>query len=125
MSAWESQPAHIIVGREGEELALGYVKSKGLHVLERNVRVGRDEIDAICRDPIDDVLVFLEVKTRSHSSLDFPALFAAGEMKLEKIRRAARRWMAEHNYDGGARIDVVCVERGKVTTHLVECDWDE
>ncbi len=116
--------AHMRVGKEGERLAVRFLKHEGLHIVARNVRIGRDEIDVIAKDPVDDVLVFLEVKSRSHSDSDFPAMMSAGPTKMRKILRAARRWIADHEYEGGYRIDLLCIEGGKVVHYLREVSWE-
>lgn len=89
------------------------------------MRLGRDEIDIIAFDPHDRVLVFAEVKMRTQKSADFPARMSAGWRKCEKLRRSARRWVCENSYEGGYRIDLICIEGGKVTQHLRELDWGE
>jgi Predicted endonuclease distantly related to archaeal Holliday junction resolvase len=47
------------------------LEAKGLRVLERNVVLGRLELDLVCED--GDTLVFVEVKTRAEGSLATPA----------------------------------------------------
>lgn len=57
-------------GRYGEWLSRGFLKGKGYYVLVanwRNPMDRRDEIDLICKDK--EVLVFVEVRARSTSSL--------------------------------------------------------
>ena len=57
-------------GRYGEWLSRRFLKSKGYYVLVanwRNPMDRRDEIDLICKDK--EVLVFVEVRARSDSSL--------------------------------------------------------
>ena len=50
------------MGREGERRAAQYLRQVGYKVLLRNVRLGRGEVDLICRH--GQILVFVEVKTR-------------------------------------------------------------
>ncbi len=119
-----SPAEYMRIGMEGERLAERYLKHEGFHILAKNVRMGRDEIDLIVRDPVDDVLVFLEVKSRAHADADFPAMMSAGPTKMRKILRAARRWIAAHGYDGGYRMDILCVEGGQITQHLREVSWE-
>ena len=57
-------------GRYGEWLSCRFLKGKGYYVLFanwRNPKDRRDEIDLICKDK--EVLVFVEVRARSTSSL--------------------------------------------------------
>ncbi len=53
---------HIELGRRGESIASSYLESLDYVVVARNYRTGRGEIDIIAQK--EDVLVFIEVKTR-------------------------------------------------------------
>lgn len=116
-------PAHLETGRRGEMVAADYLKSIGYRVEDRNVTLGHDEIDVVALDPEDDVLVFAEVKTRTHAHPDYRPELAAGRHKRQRLQRSARRWVAEHGFDGGYRIDLVCVDGGRVVSHLRELEW--
>ncbi len=116
---------HLLVGLEGEELAAAYLISIGYDVRQRNIRQGRDEIDILAHDPEDDVLVFVEVKTRTKKIQEgFQPEMTAAADKRRKLRRAVRRWVAEQEYDGGYRIDLICVREGRITNHFKELAWD-
>ncbi len=54
---------HNELGKKGEELAVGLLRSKGYHILDRNWKYGNFEIDIIACTK--DQIVFVEVKTRS------------------------------------------------------------
>ena len=125
LSSDRIRPRHLIVGEVGEDIATTYIRSLGYTIRRRNVRQGRDEIDIIAWDPNDQVLVFVEVKTRTEKLREGfnPEMTAAAE-KRRKLRRAVRRWVAAHEYDGGYRIDLVCVREEKVTNHFKELAWD-
>ena len=49
-------------GRLGEDAAARYLTDKGYHILDRNVYLGRAEIDIVAEN--DTFIVFAEVKTR-------------------------------------------------------------
>lgn len=119
------RPKHLILGSLGEDIATAYIRSIGYTVRVRNVRQGRDEIDIIAWDPQDQVLVFVEVKTRAKKTRqNFRPEKTAADKKRRNLRRAARRWVADHNFDGGYRIDLVCVQERRVTNHFKELAWD-
>lgn len=65
------EPEHLRRGRLGEDAAKRHLKALGLKFLTANFRSERGEIDLVFRD--GDVLVFVEVKTRSDESWTRPA----------------------------------------------------
>ena len=87
-----SGPAHLRAGAWGEEVAERLLVGKGYAIIGRNVRVGKkDEIDLITRAP-DDVLVFVEVKTRANELFGRP-FSAVDKRKRKTLSRAALRYM--------------------------------
>jgi hypothetical protein len=50
------------IGNKGEAMAAEWLWLKGFQIVERNKKVGRFEIDLVCKDEHD--WVFVEVKTR-------------------------------------------------------------
>jgi putative endonuclease len=57
------------LGRSGERLAARWLERRGYRVLERNVRVSRDEADLVALDPDGETVVIVEVKTRRDAYL--------------------------------------------------------
>lgn len=100
------------VGRFGEDVAATVVQQAGMQVLDRNWRCRDGELDIIARD--GEVLVFVEVKTRSSLACGAPAA-AVDRRKVAQLRRLAVRWMAEHRdvdrFWRTVRFDVVAVLR--------------
>jgi len=113
-----------IIGRKGEEIARRYLVSIGYDIRECNVRVGHDEIDILAHDPVDDVLVFAEVKSRSEERENFPPEMGLHWRKKQRLIRCARAWVDAHHYDRGYRMDLICVAEEKVTEHLKELEWE-
>ena len=68
------------LGDFGERVAAHRLESMGMSVIERNVRIGRIEIDLVARD--GDEVVFVEVRTRRG-----PAGLAAESVSPAKLRR--------------------------------------
>lgn len=110
--------AHMVVGKEGELKAKEYLRSHGLLIYAENVRIGKDEIDLIAYDPKEKVLVFIEVKTRKHKTENFRPEFNFTSEKQEKLERAVAMWMMERKYEGGFRLDLICVAGGEVVDHF-------
>ena len=98
----------ISTGKEGEQIALAYLRKNGYCICETNYRCPAGEIDIIARDKTGDI-VFLEVKTRKSIDLGYPEQ-AVGTRKQKKMSQLAlwylqKKKMAEHN----ARFDVIAV----------------
>lgn len=98
-----------LLGKQGEELAAGFLAAAGLEILERNWRCPQGEIDIVAAD--GRVLVICEVKTRSGVRFGTP-LEAITWQKARRLRRLAVRWVTAHSilYDE-IRIDIVGVLR--------------
>jgi len=69
--AGPERPEHLRRGELGEAAAKKYLKKLGLKYLAANFKSKRGEIDLIFRD--GEVLVFVEVKTRSSEEWTRPA----------------------------------------------------
>jgi TIGR00252 family protein len=105
---------HLDIGRIGEDAAAEHLAAKGLRVLERNVVLGRLELDLVCED--GDTLVFVEVKTRAEGSLATPADGLTAQ-KRARLLRAAQSYLSRHDlWSRPCRFDLVSVffSAGKV-----------
>ena len=51
-------------GDYGEELARRFLKNLSYEIVEQNYHFGHGEIDIIAKDPQEEGLVFIEVKSR-------------------------------------------------------------
>jgi putative endonuclease len=112
--SWWHRPAHLRYGARGEQAAKRYLKRAGLRFLTANYRSKHGEIDLIFRDA--DVLVFVEVKTRSHKDWTRPAA-AVNREKRRKITVTALNYLrAINNPQVTLRFDIVEVlhQEGKV-----------
>ena len=78
------------VGRYGERVALQHVRSRGWEVLDTNWRGKDGELDIVALD--GDVLVVIEVKTRSGHGFGHPAE-AVTPRKLARIKRLTGQWL--------------------------------
>jgi putative endonuclease len=97
----------ISLGKYGEFLARERLKSLGYKIIENNYTCKLGEIDLIAKD--DDVLVFVEVKTRRNTSLG-EAKDAVNAKKQRQISKVALYYMQSKNLIGAkARFDVAAV----------------
>jgi putative endonuclease len=94
-----------VLGKEGEEIAEGYLKKKGFRMVERNYRCRGGEVDLIALDR--RVIVFVEVKARNDASFGSP-LESVHPRKQQRMTRAALIFLSEHKlHHREARFDVV------------------
>ncbi|MBQ2817963.1 MAG: YraN family protein [Clostridia bacterium] len=94
-------------GRIGEELAKAYLLNKGYKFVCANYRVSGGEIDLIMMD--GQTYVFVEVKTRKHSS-DESAYEAVDKRKQRFLSSAAMQYIGKNNlYDMPCRFDCVFI----------------
>ncbi len=96
---------HLTLGRRGEALAADYLTKIGFKILERNLRTRYGEIDLVCLDR--QIIVFVEVKTRSSSSYAAPRE-AVNLEKRRHLSKAALWFISQKAWeDRSARFDVV------------------
>ena len=99
-----------IDGREGENIAAGYLEKKGYKIEKRNYRAVGCEIDIIARK--EDTICFIEVKTRSGVDFGFPSEYV-NQRKMEKIIRAAEIFYSCKKYQRfKVRFDIISVLYG-------------
>ena len=98
-------------GNLGENIACDFLKKEGYAIIEKNYQKRIGEIDIVASKK--DILHFIEVKTRSDSSL---AIFglpqdAVNEKKKRKIIRTALYYLQEENFpeDTSWQIDVIAI----------------
>src|SRR6476469_2888673 len=86
------RPAHLRIGRRGEEDAYFYLRRRGYVMVARNHRTARHrgEIDLIGWDK--DVLCFIEVKTRTTRDIKPPEA-AVDRKKRHDLRTVIRDYL--------------------------------
>lgn len=95
----------ISFGRRSEILGIDYLRSLGYRVVASSYRTKNGEVDIIAWD--GDILVFLEVKARQSGD---PPEDSVGFRKQERIKRAARTYLARHRLNGATyRFDILAV----------------
>ncbi len=104
------------IGNMGEDLATGMLASKNYELLERNWRFKKAEIDIICRH--DNILIFVEVKTRSYDYYGSPEAFI-NKRKQRLIQDAASQYMHSIGYEWEIRFDIVSIILSKFGNHRI------
>lgn len=103
----------INLGRWGEKVAADYLKSKGYSIVDRNVRTPYGEIDIIAGS--EDLLIFVEVKTRTTTNYGMPET-SVTQQKRKHIIDTVLFYFQEHtDLECDWRIDVIAI-RGKKYT---------
>ena len=78
------------IGRIGEELVAGWLKTKGYIIVRQNFRCDYGEIDIVAESP--KRVLFVEVKTRKEDSLTAPR-DAVDKSKQRKLALTAKRFL--------------------------------
>lgn len=105
------------LGVTGEEMAARYLTDQGLTVVEMNYSNGRHEIDIICLEKGE--LVVVEVKTRSSEWLHPEE--AVDHKKRKALVEAANQYVLERKRTEPVRFDIVAVNKladGATINHI-------
>jgi putative endonuclease len=94
------------LGAWGEGIAAEWLTGQGYQIIGRNVRTPYGEIDIIAQ--VEDVTVFVEVKTLTSSREFFPEKNITPK-KQQHMLNAAQYYCSEHEIDH-FQIDAISVE---------------
>ena len=98
------------LGAAGEAYAAGWLEHHGWRVLSRNWRTRYGELDIVALTP-EDLIAFVEVKTRRSLRCGFPQE-AVDMRKQANLRRAGVQWLLNPGHriaHRGVRFDVVSI----------------
>lgn len=111
-------------GAEGERAARLYLESRGLRFMDAGWRCRLGELDLVMVE--NDVLAFIEVRTRQRGSLVSPAE-SVGLHKRRRVIQAARHWLMRHPEfaDMPARFDVVAIEGDESSIDWIRNAFDD
>ncbi len=107
------------IGLAGEKAACRYLKKNGYKILACNYKRAQGkiigEIDIIAQK--DEVIAFVEVKTRKSEFFGLPCEFVTNA-KQQRMIKTAYTYIAEHGLDANYSFDVVEVlhNGSKITT---------
>jgi putative endonuclease len=97
-----------------------YLESAGCSIVDRNVRLGRLEIDIVARRA--EVILVVEVRTRGAGAWT-TVLGSMSLAKRERIRRAGQRLWRDR-YKGDPSVDRMRFDAASVTFHGDRADID-
>ncbi len=96
---------NVSVGQKGEKEAEQYLITNGYEILDKRYRTTCGEIDIVAT--VDDLLVFVEVKTRNSTKYGSPGE-AVTPKKQKTIARVAEQYMLQHEWMAKpVRFDVI------------------
>ena len=120
LSGDSSSPEHLRIGARGEEDAYFWLRRRGYVIVARNFRSPRchGEIDLIGWD--EDVLCFVEVKTRTSQDVK-TAQAAVDRHKRREVAEVAREYLRKMSPQCQWRFDIVSVYYdGRSSRPLIE-----
>lgn len=97
---------HILLGRKGEKIARLYLLNKGYTILEKNLFLGKLEVDIVVEK--DNEIVFVEVKTRKNTDFGNPEDYVDSK-KEDNLVKASDAYMNMHELDLPYRIDIISI----------------
>ena len=106
---------HNKLGKEGEKLAVGLLHKKGYEILETNYRYLKAEVDIIALK--DDILVVVEVKTRSTPDFGDPREFLKSA-QIKRLVEAIDHFIEVKGLDYEVRFDFIGIIKNKLGTRL-------
>ncbi|WP_177761314.1 YraN family protein [Flavobacterium sp. I3-2] len=99
---------HNDLGQLGEDLAVSFLEEKQYQILERNYRFQKAEIDIIAQ--IEDVLVVVEVKTRTSVAFGLPQDFIK-PAKIKLLVKAINQYIVDKDLNLNVRFDIVAIHK--------------
>lgn len=101
---------HNEFGKQGENLAINYLKNRGYTILEKNWRYRKAEIDIIAK--LQNEIIIIEVKSRSSDYFGNPQEFI-DHKKIKLLVEAANHYVILNDLDIEVRFDIVAILRKK------------
>jgi putative endonuclease len=96
------------LGQWGEQVAVEYLIARGYTILERKFRTRHGELDIVAHR--EDVLIFVEIKTRANSTFAFPEDPVTRRKQLHHLS-AAEDYLESHPQSSPTwQVDVISIE---------------
>ncbi|OEK09864.1 hypothetical protein A8C32_10160 [Flavivirga aquatica] len=97
---------HNELGKKGEQLAVDFLLKNGYEIKERNYRFDKAEVDIIAQ--INDILVIVEVKTRSTTDFGNPQDFVKPK-QIQRLVKAIDKYITINELDVEVRFDIIAI----------------
>lgn len=99
---------HNELGKLGEELAVDFLQKNGYDILETNWVFQKAEIDIIAQK--DNILVAVEVKTRSSIDFGLPQDFVKPK-KIQLLVKAINEYVVSNDLDVEVQFDIIAINK--------------
>lgn len=93
-------------GAKGEQIAVRFLEGKGYKIIAMNWHLGRKEVDIIALQ--QELLVFVEVKTRKDFSFGFPEE-AVTKSKEYALKQVADGYLTLNPHYQKIRFDIISI----------------
>ena len=111
--------AHNELGKFGEDLAAQYLEQKGWYIRHRDWRYDKTDIDIVCIDEDDTILVFVEVKTRSTDEFGKPEDAVDAEKRRNIVHAAEAYMQMFHKENRNIRYDIISIVKQDVSNDVL------
>ncbi|EAR02480.1 YraN family protein [Maribacter sp. HTCC2170] len=101
---------HNEFGKEGEQIAVDFLIKNGYHILCKNYRYLKAEIDIIAQN--NDTLAIVEVRSRSTDFIENIAETITRK-KISLLTMGADHYVTEKDLDVEVRFDVITILKNK------------
>lgn len=98
--------SHNELGKDGEQLAVAYLREKGYEILHCNWRYSRYEVDIIARKK--GMLHIVEIKTRKYYPGAYPEE-SVTKKKFNFLKTAADEYLYRHPEYRDVRFDILAI----------------
>ncbi len=99
---------HNQLGKQGEKLAVEFLRENGYEILETNWTFQKAEVDVIAKR--EDVLAIVEVKTRSSIDFGLPQDFVRPK-KIQLLVKAVNEYVTQNDLDVSVRFDIIAIQK--------------
>jgi len=99
---------HNDLGKQGEQLAVEFLKKKGYEIVETNWTFQKAEVDIMAQK--ENILAIIEVKTRSTTDFGLPQDFVKTK-KIQLLVKAVNEYVITNDLDVTVRFDIVAIHK--------------
>ena len=101
------------IGRWGEGIAAAFLKRKGYTIIDRNYFTPEGELDiiALLEEQDEQVLVFVEVKTRTSDKYGYPEEAFSQKKWNHMLKAIGLYFQKQPDYEEAWQIDLIAIQK--------------